>query len=396
MWGALLYGGRLVIVPYLVSRDPHAFYQLLCTHQVTVLNQTPSAFRQFLEVTVANQNPFALNQLMQIQHQKQPTHALRYVIFGGEALEFESLRPWFALHGDATPQLVNMYGITETTVHVTYQPIQATDLDLYRGSSRIGRAIPDLHLYILDAHASPVPVGVAGELHVGGAGLASGYLNRPALTAERFIEHPDFGRLYKTGDLCRWLPDGNLEYIGRTDFQVKIRGFRIELGEIESALLAPDGVREAVVLEREDHPGDQRLVAYVVGEVDRDTLRQHLAQHLPDYMVPSAFVMLETMPLTPNGKLDRRALPVPDMSALLSEDTLVPPNTPTEVALANMWSEVLGIEQVGIHNSFFDVGGHSLLATQLTSRIQKTFQVPLSLRHIFETPTIAALGGGLR
>ncbi|HEY2329664.1 MAG TPA: amino acid adenylation domain-containing protein [Verrucomicrobiae bacterium] len=256
IWGALLYGGRLVVVPYLMSRSPEAFIELLKREQVTVLNQTPSAFRQLIQ---AEQNAGQSHEL-----------ALRLVIFGGEALEMRSLQPWFERHGDAQPQLVNMYGITETTVHVTYRPLTVGDLD---SGSVIGTPIPDLEIYILDAHRQPVPIGVPGEIHVGGAGVARGYLNRPELTAEKFIPNlfnkNSDAYLYKTGDLARWLPDGDIEYLGRADDQVKIRGHRIELGEIESVLVWHPAVRECVVLAREDAPGDNRLVGYVVTEPDK-------------------------------------------------------------------------------------------------------------------------------
>ena len=249
LWGALLYGGRLVIVPYLVSREPGAFYQLLCKERVTVLNQTPSAFRQ----------------LMQAEHNTEDL-ALRFVIFGGEALELQSLGPWFERHGDEQPLLVNMYGITETTVHVTYRPIRKNDLETASGSV-IGKRIPDLQTYVLDAAQRPVPIGVAGELYVGGSGLARGYLQRPGLTAGRFVPHPwgeKGARLYRTGDRGRYLANGEIEYLGRVDHQVKVRGFRIELGEIEAALAEHKAVQEAVVVSREDTPGDKHLVAYVV------------------------------------------------------------------------------------------------------------------------------------
>src|SRR3989454_2239938 len=249
IWGALLYGGRLVVVPFLVSRSPEEFYELLAEEQVTVLNQTPSAFRQLIQAE---------------ESVGQKKLALRYVIFGGEALEMQSLRPWFGRHGDQPPLLVNMYGITETTVHVTYRPLSKDDLD---SGSVIGTPIPDLHVYILDAKHEPVPVGVMGEMFVAGAGLARGYLYRPELTTERFI--PDYlkqrgSRLYKTGDLARFLPDGDIEYLGRIDDQVKIRGFRVELGEIEAALYQHPAVQQAAVIVREDVPGDKRLAAYLV------------------------------------------------------------------------------------------------------------------------------------
>src|SRR5581483_3474627 len=258
IWGALAYGGRLVVVPWEVSRSPDEFYDLVCETGITVLNQTPSAFKQ----------------LMQAQGRSARQHQLRYVIFGGEALEVGTLQPWYERNGEQT-QLINMYGITETTVHVTYRPISAEDTR-HTGASPIGRRIPDLQTYILDAQLQPVPVGVTGERYIGGAGVARGYLNRPELTAERFIRDPFAGKsesnsnsnseakLYKTGDLGRYLPDGNIEYLGRNDFQVKIRGFRIELGEIEAKLNACEGVSTAVVIAREDQPGDKRLVAYCV------------------------------------------------------------------------------------------------------------------------------------
>ncbi|WP_122266583.1 amino acid adenylation domain-containing protein, partial [Pseudomonas syringae] len=249
IWGALLHGGRLLIVPQLVSRSPEDFYRLLCSAGVTVLNQTPSAFRQ----------------LIAAQGEKEQTHSLRQVIFGGEALETAMLKPWYARKVNAATQLVNMYGITETTVHVTYYPLQPEDAQRV-GASPIGKRIPDLQLYLLDAYGHPLPPGAAGELYVGGAGVARGYLNRDELNATRFLDDPfapePGARMYRSGDLGRWLPDGSLEYLGRNDEQVKIRGFRIELGEIEARLSACKGVREAVVVVREDEPGDKRLVAY--------------------------------------------------------------------------------------------------------------------------------------
>ncbi|WP_292804315.1 non-ribosomal peptide synthetase [Nostoc sp. NMS7] len=252
IWGALLYGGRLVVVPYLVTRSPESFYELLCQEKVTILNQTPSAFRQLIQAEQSIATTGDLN--------------LRLVIFGGEALELSSLQPWFERHGDQLPQLVNMYGITETTVHVTYRPL--SKVDLHGTASVIGRPIPDLQVYVLDEHKQPVPIGVSGEMYVGGAGVARGYLNRVELTQQRFISHPfsnyDKARLYKTGDLARYLPNGELEYLGRIDQQVKIRGFRIELGEIEAALTQHLAVGETIVIAREDDPGNKRLVAYIV------------------------------------------------------------------------------------------------------------------------------------
>ncbi|WP_248807450.1 amino acid adenylation domain-containing protein, partial [Pseudomonas sp. MWU13-2100] len=252
IWGALLHGGRLLIVPQLVSRSPEDCYALLCNAGVTVLNQTPSAFRQLIAAQGENGQP----------------HSLRQVIFGGEALDTALLKPWYARELNAGTQLVNMYGITETTVHVTYYPLQAEDTQRL-GASPIGKRIPDLRLYLLDGYGQPVAPGAVGELYVGGAGVARGYLNREELNAERFLADPFVStpgaRMYRSGDLGRWLADGSLEYLGRNDEQVKIRGFRIELGEIEAQLGACEGVRDAVVLVREDEPGDKRLVAYVIG-----------------------------------------------------------------------------------------------------------------------------------
>ncbi|MFG3975092.1 amino acid adenylation domain-containing protein, partial [Pseudomonas aeruginosa] len=330
IFGALLYGGRLVIVPQWVSRSPEDFYRLLCREGVTVLNQTPSAFKQLMAVAcsadMATQQP-----------------ALRYVIFGGEALDLQSLRPWFQRFGDRQPQLVNMYGITETTVHVTYRPVSEADLE---GGlvSPIGGTIPDLSWYILDRDLNPVPRGAVGELYIGRAGLARGYLRRPGLSATRFVPNPFPGgageRLYRTGDLARFRADGNIEYIGRIDHQVKVRGFRIELGEIEAALAGLAGVRDAVVLAH-DGVGGTQLVGYVVADSAedaerlRESLRESLKRHLPDYMVPAHLMLLERMPLTVNGKLDRQALPQPDAS--LSQQAYRAPGSELEQRIAAIW-----------------------------------------------------------
>ncbi|MHC5718673.1 MAG: amino acid adenylation domain-containing protein, partial [Nostoc sp.] len=313
IWGALLYGGRLVVVPYCVSRSPERFYELLSKEQVTVLNQTPSAFRQLIQVEESANETQNLN--------------LRLVIFGGEALDIQSLQPWFARHGDKLPQLVNMYGITETTVHVTYRPL--TVADLQTTGSMIGRPIPDLQVYLLDQNQQLVPIGVPGEMYIGGAGVARGYLC-PKITQERFIVHPFSNqlntRLYKSGDLARYLPNGDIEYLGRIDHQVKLRGFRIEIGEIEAAIHQHLEIKEAVVIIREDIPDDKRLVAYIVSqstEVSVLELRNFLKSKLPSYMIPSAFVILEEIPLTPNGKIDRRALPAPDTIQQSEENTFL-------------------------------------------------------------------------
>jgi len=382
LWGALLYGGRLVVVPYLVSRSPEAFRELLVRERVTVLNQTPSAFRQLVQADLA---------------QPKAAFALRYVIFGGEALELQSLRPWFERYGDERPLLVNMYGITETTVHVTYRPIRRRDLESGQGSV-IGMPIPDLQVYILDAHGQPLPIGVPGEMYVGGAGVARGYLNRGDLSAQRFIPDPfrttPGATLYRSGDLARRLENGDIEYLGRLDHQVKIRGFRIELGEIEAVLAEHPAVREGVVLAREDVPGDKRLVAYLVADHPPadlvGKLRALLRASLPEYMVPATFVLLEALPLTPNGKIDRKALPLPDRSGS-TQAAYVAPRTPTEEILAGTWAELLGAERVGIEDNFFDLGGHSLLAMQVVSRVRQALGVELQLRDLFAAPTVSRL-----
>ncbi|MEU8376613.1 non-ribosomal peptide synthase/polyketide synthase [Micromonospora sp. NPDC048894] len=384
LWGPLLHGGRLVVVPYDTSRSPADFLDLLSRERVTVLNQTPSAFYQ----------------LMQADREVGGADlALRYVIFGGEALDLGRLSGWYERHADDAPVLVNMYGITETTVHVTYQPLtERTAAE--QAASLIGVGIPDLGMYVLDEGLQPVPAGVAGEMYVSGAGLARGYLNRPGLSAIRFVADP-FGapgtRMYRTGDLARWRADGTLEYLGRIDDQVKIRGFRIELGEIQTVLAAQPGVAQAVVVVREDQPGDQRLVAYLVGECDTDQLRHALGEALPDYMVPSAFVELSAIPLTSNGKLDRRALPAP---VHVSTATRREPRTPRERLLAEAFAEILGVPSVGAEDDFFALGGHSLSATRLVARIRAVLGVEVSVRQLFEEPTVAGLdavlGGAAR
>ncbi|UYU27154.1 non-ribosomal peptide synthetase DhbF [Bacillus subtilis] len=380
IWGPLLHGGRLVIVPHHVSRSPEAFLRLLVKEGVTVLNQTPSAFYQFMQ---AEREQPDLGQAL----------SLRYVIFGGEALELSRLEDWYNRHPENRPQLINMYGITETTVHVSYIELDRSMAAL-RANSLIGCGIPDFGVYVLDERLQPVPPGVAGELYVSGAGLARGYLGRPGLTSERFIADP-FGppgtRMYRTGDVARLRADGSLDYVGRADHQVKIRGFRIELGEIKAALVQHPQLEDAAVIVREDQPGDKRLAAYVIpSEETFDTaeLRKYAAERLPDYMVPAAFMTMKELPLTPNGKLDRKALPAPDFAAAVTGRG---PRTPQEEILCDLFMEVLHLPRVGIDDRFFDLGGHSLLAVQLMSRIREALGVELSIGNLFEAPTVAGL-----
>ena len=388
LWGALFYGGRVVVVPYWVSRAPDAFYRLLGDEGVTVLNQTPSAFRQLI---FAEQEAGA---------EARARLRLRYVIFGGEALDLADLRPFWERHGDRKPQLVNMYGITETTVHVTYRPVSLADLER-PWSSVIGRPIPDLDVYIVDGRDNLVPIGVPGEMLVGGASVSRGYLRRPELLAERFFpdtigERPG-GRLYRTGDLARYLPNGDIEYLGRIDFQVKIRGFRIELGEIESVLEQHAAVREAIVLAREDSPGDKRLVGYLVcaeGAGAGPTvgeLRAFLKEKLPEYMVPAAFVRLVELPLTSNGKVDRKALPAPEAGERPElGESFVAPRSPVEEALSLVWAQVLRVPKVGVHDNFFELGGDSILSIQIVSRALAA-GVRITPRQLFQHQTIAEL-----
>ncbi|CAJ9127637.1 non-ribosomal peptide synthetase [Burkholderia pseudomallei] len=414
MWGALLHGGRLVIVPTEVTRTPSAFFALLCAEGVTVLNQTPSAFQALMsaqeereEAALKADVDAEAEAAGNIERANVVAHRLRYVIFGGEALEPRTLASWYARHGERT-QLVNMYGITETTVHVTYCALRAEDA-MRLGASPIGVRIPDLQLYVLDARREPVPMGVTGELYVGGAGVARGYLNRPELTRERFIDDPFVagGRLYKTGDLARWRTDGSLEYLGRNDFQVKIRGFRIELGEIEAQLAKVTGVREVVVLARDSaaevrdnatpnvptpkssSETEKRLVAYYTGDADVAALRAQAAQHLPSYMVPSAYVRLDAWPLTPNGKLDRRALPAPADDAYARAEYEAPQGAKEE-ALAAIWRELLHVERVSRHDNFFELGGHSLLAIGVIERMRRE-GLHTDVRSIFNAQTLSDL-----
>jgi amino acid adenylation domain-containing protein len=387
IWGALLYGGRLVVVPYMASRSPEEFYDLIVSERVTVLNQTPSAFKQLIQTEAM------LDTSKQL--------ALRYVIFGGEALEMQSLKPWFDRHGDQHPLLVNMYGITETTVHVTYRPLTAADI---KSGSTIGVPIPDLQIYLFDSYQQPVPIGAIGEIFVGGAGVARGYLNREELTRNRFqpdtFRNQPGGFLYRSGDLARYLPNRDIEYIGRIDDQVKIRGFRIELGEIEAVLGRHAAVRQCVVVAREEIQGDKILVAYFEHKpgsfTDIGDLRAHMKKALPEYMIPSAFVPMEKMPLTPNGKIDRKALPYVDDRRNMIKREYVAPRDSFEQTLAQLWAKILKVKRVGLNDNFFELGGHSILAVRIIVEIEKLYKKRLPLAALLQAPTIHDLAEILR
>lgn len=383
IFGALLHGGRLVIVPRDVSRSPAEFLDLLAEQKVTILNQTPSAFYQLMQA--------------EEEHPDRPL-ALRTVIFGGEALEPAQLGRWYQRHPENSPQMINMYGITETTVHVTFFVLNRA-IACNGCGSPIGSNIPDLRIYVLDPYLQPVPVGVAGEMYVAGGGLAQGYLNRPALTSERFVADP-FGmpgrRMYRTGDLAKRNADSKLEYLGRIDHQVKIRGFRIELGEIEAALVRHSSVAQAAVIVREDAGGGKRLVAYVVPVpgtvVEVPALRRSLGERLPDHMLPAAFILLDHMPLTSNGKLDPKALPLPEAQSERYEGA----RTFEEDILCSIFADVLAVDRIGIQDDFFEVGGHSLLAVRLASNLRTELGVDVPIRTIFDARTVAELAQRLR
>jgi len=333
------------------------------------------------------------------REQLQLPGTLRVVSIGGEKVDPAVFALWREVGSDRI-RWFNTYGPTETTVEATlHEPGAGSSLSEAGGDLPIGRPLPNTRVYVLDRHLHPVPIGIPGELYIAGDSVARGYLDRPGLTAERFVPDP-FGteagtRLYKTGDRGRYLADGNLEFLGRVDNQVKVRGYRVELGEIEAALAEHPAVRECAVLAREDTPDDRRLVAYVVpadAAVPRaGELRSFLQVRVPDHMVPSAFVLLDALPLTPNGKVDRRALPAPDQSRPDLAEAFVGPRTPVEQTIAAIWGELLKVERVGVHDNFFELGGHSLLAAQVIARIRAAFEMELELRALFESPTVAAL-----
>ena len=370
----LLTGARLVLATPEGHRDSRYLRNVILQETITTLHFVPSMLQSFLqESDVEACRPI-----------------VRQVFSSGEALSgnvqalFFQRLPGVALH--------NLYGPTEAAVDVTAWPCQP---EAANASVPIGRPIANIQIHLFDRHKQVVPIGVLGELHIGGVGLARGYHRRPDLTAEKFIPDPlslhGGSRVYKTGDLARYRPDGTIDYVGRLDHQIKLRGYRIELGEIETALRQHPSIQDTVVLCREDRPGEKQLVAYLVGQASARDLRPYLHDRFPDYMVPSAFVVLEQLPLTPNGKVDRQALPPPSPDDRHLDQIYVAPRTPNETALVGIWQEVLALERVGIHDNFFDLGGHSLMATILVSRIRTLMQFNVSIRNIFDCPTIAQL-----
>ncbi|HEX9936884.1 MAG TPA: amino acid adenylation domain-containing protein, partial [Longimicrobium sp.] len=373
LWTPLATGARLLLLPPGAEKDPGAIGRVIGEGGATIAQFVPTLLQAVLGALPEG-----------------GSLPCRIVFCGGEPLPASLVEEARAA---GAGEVVNLYGPTEATIDSTAHACGRLE---DRRAPSIGRPIANARIYVLDARGEPVPVGVAGELYVGGAAVARGYLGRPVLSAERFVPDPFSGetgaRMYRTGDRARWTADGTLEFLGRTDHQVKIRGFRIEPGEVEAALRRHDGVRECVVVARED-PGDRRLAAYVVAAgpdaIDAAVLREHLRRSLPEHMVPGAFVVLDRLPLTPNGKVDRKALPAPELAS--AEETYVAPRTPVEEMLAGIWAEVLRLERVGVRDNFFELGGHSLLAMRVVSRVRAVFDVELPLRAVFEGPTVARL-----
>ncbi len=377
IWGCLLTGGRLVVVPYAISREPDSFRDLLIAEHVTVLSQTPSAFTQLLDVDHTGVT-------------------VRLVVFGGEPLDARTLLPWFDHHPEHLCRVVNMYGITETTVHVTEQTL--TRKLALAATRSVGHALPGWHLYVLDPAGRLQPPGVAGEICVGGAGVADGYLGRQELTAQRFVPDPHTGAImYRSGDLGRLRPDGRLEHLGRIDNQVKIRGFRIELDEIRNVLTEDPTVRTAAVLVHRDDPADAataRIDAYVVLSPGGEpaTVRQRAAGILPEYMLPATVTALHALPLTPNGKLDAARLPAP--TARRKDTAAAPVADDLTTRLTAIWSDILG-QPVGPDDDFFELGGNSLYAVRISAALRTRGLPSLRLRELYRHPTIRATAASL-
>ncbi|WP_244425135.1 AMP-binding protein, partial [Bradyrhizobium sp. STM 3843] len=372
----LAHGAELVIARPGGHQDPAYLAELIERCGVTILHFVPSMLQAFLEAADLSR-----------------CGSLRDTICSGEALAVETQNRFLSLLPSC--RLHNLYGPTEAAVDVSAWPCR---LDPAATQVPIGRPISNIQLYVLDHRLDPVPIGVAGELYIGGVGIARGYLGRPSLTAERFVPNPFASgeRLYRTGDLARWRADGALDYLGRIDHQVKIRGFRIELGEIEAALLSHPAVEQAAVMVRDDS-GERRLVGYVTtrdnAPFEAEALRRHLQTTLPDHMVPSAIVRLDRLPLSPNGKLDRNALPAPEWQGTVE---IIAPRNAAETILATIFANVLGFDRIGINDDFFALGGHSLLATRVVARAQQELGVQVPLRILFEAPSVAGLAERLQ
>jgi amino acid adenylation domain-containing protein len=384
----LTQGATVKIATQEQRQDPLALFQGIKQYNVTVIDIVPSYWRN-CNSTLISLAPELKSDLLD--------NKLRLIVSASEPLLSDIPITWkFDLQHKA--RLINMFGQTETCGIVATYPI-SIEADAPTKIIPLGKPIANTQIYLLDRHLQPVPVGVTGELYIGGWGVGQGYLHRPDLTSERFIPNPfshePGARLYKTGDLGRYLPDGTIEFIGRSDHQVKIRGFRIELTEIEAILTQYSQIREAVLIARENENGDKRLIAYLVPNnseaIDLNALNSFLRDNLPDYMLPSSFAILEALPLTPNGKVNRQALPAPEELSQQTKDAITAPRTPVEEVLAGIWIKILGVKQVGIEENFFELGGHSLLATQVMSQIREAFQVELPLRNLFELPTVAEL-----
>jgi amino acid adenylation domain-containing protein len=375
LFPALCTGGCLHLISYDRAADAEALGQYFQKHPIDCLKIVPS----HLSALLASSQPELI-----LPRQK--------LVLGGEVLSWALIDKIHNLNPSCG--VLNHYGPTEATVGVLTYEVESNSSALISQTVPLGRPLANTQIYILDQHLQLMPIGVPGELYIGGNNLARGYLHQPELTAEKFIDHPEDGRLYKTGDLARYLPDGNIEILGRIDQQVKIRGFRIELREIEAVLEQHDAIQQALVMLREDVLGEKRLVSYIMTQVialGANDLRDFLKAKLPEYMVPSTFVFLKNLPLTANGKVDREKLPVPEQVRPELLGIFVTPRNQTEEAIAQIWSEILGVEQVGIHDDFFELGGHSLLATQVISRLRQALQVELPLRQFFDSPTVADL-----
>ncbi|MFK7786611.1 MAG: amino acid adenylation domain-containing protein, partial [Crocinitomicaceae bacterium] len=375
MYGALLFGGKLIVVPQRIAQDTSAYLQLMEKHGVTILNQTPSAF-------------YGLSKMAE---EKNTELNIRAVIFGGEALSPGRLSEWNKQYPKC--ELINMYGITEGTVHTTFKRIDQSAIE--QNLSNIGTAIPTVKCLVLDQYMNLVPTGVGGELYIGGEGVAQGYLNREELTNQRFVENPynTSERLYRTGDKVRLLPDGDLEYLGRIDDQVKIRGYRIELGEIEHALQQHESITDTVVIARSNEEGVNELVAYMVS-IQEETvadLRSFLSQQLPDYMLPSYYVQLDELPLNNNGKVDKKALPQHENTGIATGVEYVAPRNEIEEKLINIWQKILKKESIGVKEDFFNLGGNSIKAMKIIGAIQDEFDHTMEIRKIFAEPTIETI-----